>query len=279
MIEVKISNFNNIWLISDIHFGVRSNSLEWIQNIVNYFNNFFIPLIKNNKKDNDICCILGDIFDNRQNIDIDVFNKASDVIEDISKILPVHMICGNHDLYKKNDTDVNSLRGFKNIQNVNVYEVPTILNNGDNCILMLPWLGESFDESKLNNYKIDYIFAHSDIQGFKYDNGKDITKGLSLKDINLKRVYSGHIHKRQENNNWVYLGSPYHTKRSDIDNVKGIYCLHTSDNTHTFYKNDYSPIFQKIHINNLLELTLSQVIGALNNNYTDIIISQDYINT
>ncbi|MEG1142749.1 MAG: metallophosphoesterase, partial [Clostridia bacterium] len=254
MIEVKISNFNNIWLISDIHFGVRSNSLEWIQNIVNYFNNFFIPLIKNNKKDNDICCILGDIFDNRQNIDIDVFNKASDVIEDISKILPVHMICGNHDLYKKNDTDVNSLRGFKNIQNVNVYEVPTILNNGDNCILMLPWLGESFDESKLNNYKIDYIFAHSDIQGFKYDNGKDITKGLSLKDINLKATKSLLLGDIKTNDEGAYEFDMGYKNGFDILTVMGNSSVDTIEKCY-----EVSKRYNKKMMIDLLECSMEKI--------------------
>ena len=36
-----------IWMISDTHFGVRSNSREWMDIIEDYFFNYLIPLLKN----------------------------------------------------------------------------------------------------------------------------------------------------------------------------------------------------------------------------------------
>ncbi|MCK9446225.1 hypothetical protein M0Q50_04970 [bacterium] len=47
-------NFNKIFLLSDTHLGVRTNSLEWIDNINQFFKNFYIPYLKENKKDGDI---------------------------------------------------------------------------------------------------------------------------------------------------------------------------------------------------------------------------------
>ena len=46
--------FNNIFLISDTHLGVRSNSLEWLLNIKNFFYEFYIPFLKKNMHEGDI---------------------------------------------------------------------------------------------------------------------------------------------------------------------------------------------------------------------------------
>jgi DNA repair exonuclease SbcCD nuclease subunit len=71
---------------------------------------------------------------------------------------------------------------------------------------------------------------HTNLDGFKYDNGREITNGVNISNKNIKRVFSGHIHKRQENKKFIYIGSPYHTKRSDINNIKGAYILDTINN-------------------------------------------------
>lgn len=50
------------------------------------------------------------------------------------------MICGNHDSFLKNSTDVNSLNMFRDTPNVVVVDKPAeILLNGQACLLV-PWL-------------------------------------------------------------------------------------------------------------------------------------------
>lgn len=53
--EVNTINikFEKLFLLSDIHFGVRANSLEWLNNQMNFFDNFYIPFLKKNAKKND----------------------------------------------------------------------------------------------------------------------------------------------------------------------------------------------------------------------------------
>lgn len=277
----KYINYNHIFLLADLHFGIRSNSLEWLDNQQSYFNNFYIPFLKENVKENDILFILGDTFDSRQSLDITILNSVISLIEKLSKIIPVHIIIGNHDCAKKYNTDVNSIIAFKYIPNVYIYEKPAIITNQRNKILLLPWIGnKETEENYIRTNSYDYIFAHADINGFKYDNGKEIkTYGVDfLQFKNIKRLFSGHIHKRQEFKNFIYIGSPYHTKRSDIGNTKGIYVFNPNDNTFTFTPNNYSPIFQRITLDGILELTLSEAINVLNNNYTDIILPDKYIN-
>ena len=171
-------------------------------------------------------------------------NKSIDLMRDLSDILPVYMITGNHDIYKKNDTDVNSLIAFRYIPNVTIYEKPTLLTNGKTRILALPWIGNNEKEEKIAKInKPDYIFAHSDISGLHYDNGRQIVKGAKLKGIKgVKMLFSGHVHKRQESKDAIYIGLPYSTKRSDIGNKKGFYIFNPGENKHEFITNKFKEI-------------------------------------
>lgn len=223
---------------------------------------------------------MGDWFDNRQLLDIYVMNSSIDIVVELSKILPVYFLTGNHDIYKKHDTDVNSIAAFKYIPNVTIYEKPIIITNNDSRILVIPWVGNrEYEENYVNANNFEYIFTHSDISGFKYDNGREInTNGIDFFKIKgIKRIFSGHIHKRQEKDHIIYIGSPYHTKRSDIGNDKMLYMFNPKINNVSLTPNNFSPIFQRILLETILELSLDEVQRLLHNNYTDIIVPDKFI--
>ena len=272
-------NFKRIFLISDLHFGVRSNNIEWIENQANFFRNFYIPYLKERVQPGDILFVLGDWYDNRQLLDILVMNTSVDIMIELAEILPVHIITGNHDIYKKQDTDVNSLRSFKYIPNVTIYEKPVVITNGTSKILLLPWVGDK-DKEELyaKSNPTEYLFAHTDINGFKYDNGRRIMRGARLCDMeHYKMIFSGHIHKRQHFQNAIYIGSPYSTKRSDIGNKKAVYLFTPDSGDVDVVMNNYSPVFQRIHLEEILNWTLEKTQRYLENNYTDIIVPDKYI--
>jgi hypothetical protein len=279
-VDTQYIKYNKIHLLSDLHFGVRANSLEWLQNHQNFFRNFYIPYIKEHKKEDDILCILGDWYDNRQLLDIYVMNASIDIVFELAEILPIYFMTGNHDIYKKYDTDVNSIVAFKYIPNVTIFEKPVIITNNQSKILVLPWIGNGeSEEMYVRANKIDYVFAHADISGFRYDNGREIKNGSAdfSKFKNIKRLFSGHIHKRQERGNLIYIGSPYHTKRGDIGNDKGVYIFDPKNNSYDLTYNNFSPIFQRILLEDILELTLEEASKILHNNYTDIVVPDKYI--
>lgn len=279
-LETREVGYKNIFLLSDIHLGVRGNSVEWLSNIKNFFYEFYIPFLRSNIEEGDVLFFLGDFFDNRQSLDISVLNAGLEIMTSLSKLLPVHIMVGNHDIYKKNDTDVNSVSAFKNIRNVYLYEKPTIVSNGSNSILIMPWVGDGdVEENYILSNHTDYIFAHTDISGLKYDNNKIISKGIDVTKIKqLKRLFSGHIHKRQDAGKYIYLGCPYQTKRSDIGNVKGVYKFYPEKNEVSFTKNTYSPVFQRIRLDVILDFTLRETSKVLENNYTDIIVPDAFVN-
>jgi len=279
-LKTRKLKYNKIFLLSDVHFGVRINSLEWLDNHLSFFYNFYIPYLKKNYKEGDILFFLGDWFDNKETIDIKVMDESIKLMATLSSILPIHLMTGNHDIYKKIDTDVNSLSTFKYIPNVYIYEEPIIVTNGSSKILIMPWVGNSEEEENLvNDNKIDYVFAHTTINGFNYDNGRKIEKtGSKLSNLkSVKKLFSGHIHKRQEDRNAIYIGSPYHTKRSDIGNQKAVYLFDPKEDSYNIEYNNYSPVYQRVQLSKILDLSLYDTINILNNNYTDILVTDDLI--
>lgn len=279
---IKI-NSGNVILISDIHFGVSSSSEEWQENINDYFQNWFIPYVRNELKktpDAVICC-LGDVYHDRKSIDIDVNNLCIDIFEQLAQIIPVYIINGNHDLSKKTNKGNSSLRSLGNIDNVTVIKEPMMLQFVEGRkniakVAAIPYLGDCNDENKelvKFDKRADYAFMHTDISKMKFDNGMTIVGAVDAEKF-AGKVISGHIHKRQETDKVVYVGSPYQMSRGDIDNQKGIYKLVLSTGEMIFTPNNYSPIFQKIDITKFLNFTDKERMDALKNNYTDIVIDE-----
>ena len=120
---------SKIFLIGDVHIGLGypNNSDKWFRIHKDYFDNFLLPLLKKEVKDGDIIISLGDFFDNRNIIPIDLMNYGTDIVERISKIAPLHMVIGNHDLWSKSASEINSIRPFRYIPNVYILHVHLIL--------------------------------------------------------------------------------------------------------------------------------------------------------
>lgn len=273
-IDLSKTNIDNTFMIADIHLGVRSGMEEWQENIKNYFYDWFIPLIKRKKNDNSCLFILGDVFDDRKNINIAVNDLAISIFEKLANVLPVYIINGNHDLYKKTNKGVTSLKSIDLIPNVEVITEPTVIKlQNDKSIIAIPFLGDYSQETKvlIQNNKCDYAFMHTDITKMKYDNNMSIIAGVDVNKFGGK-IFSGHIHKRQENENVIYIGSPYQLRRSDIDNQKGVYQLFFNDGSLKFTENHFSPIFQKIFIEDFVKLSKEDQLKLIDNNYNDIII-------
>ena len=249
-----VRKLDQVIFISDVHFGVRNGSIEWLDNITDYFYRFFIPLVEDQirKKHKPCIVIAGDYFDNRQSIDINVLNRAMDVMEKLAGLCPVYAMLGNHDLYKKCDNDITSMRSMENIKNVTLIAKEYVLDVSGVTFLLNSWVGDFKEENRIiaeNKDKYDYLVFHTELSGMTYDNNRPIVGGLNMDiaDDNC-RILSGHIHKRQESKKGIYFGSPYHLTRSDIGNTKGIYIYNIKDGKaeRMFVDNKLSPEFTSV---------------------------------
>lgn len=274
---------NKIWFISDLHFGIRSNSLEWLQIQKDYFNNWLIPLLKKEMQKDDILFVLGDVFDNRQSLNLLVLNTVLEIFEEIAKIIPIHIILGNHDTFRKNSNDINSVKILQYINNVIVYQEPKTLvitkNNISKTLLIMPWRSSIEEELKTfeqyNN--CNYLFCHTDIQGLKYNKTRLVESGSDKNIYNyFQKVFSGHIHYRQIVDNIVMIGCPIPLTRSDANNQKGIYVFDPFNDNLKFFENKYSPKFLKYHLEDVMEMTLEKFNKVIKNNFVDILVNQKW---
>lgn len=264
-------------LISDVHLGCRNASMEWLDNITGYMHDFFVPLLRRTVMNGKtIVIVAGDWYDNRLSIDINVMNRGMDLMREIASVVPVYMITGNHDVYKKNGNDVNSIRYLGLLDGVTVIEQPAVIDFAEMKFLLYPWSGDiKKDTDFISSVDgVDYMIMHDDVKGQTYDNGRKILSGLDAGLFSGRGIYSGHIHKRQENGGVVYIGSPYQLRRSDIGNVCGIYTLDVSgkDVVRTFEPNTFSPVFLKIRLDDVLDMSFETVKGMMSNNYVDFVI-------
>ena len=281
--EVNLQHVDDLIFISDVHFGARAASDEWMDNFVDYFDNFFIPLLRSEVSTGrtPIVVVAGDYFENRNNINIDVLNRGITTIQKIVEVCPVYMMIGNHDIYKKDNLDVNSLVVFEHIKGVTVVKDKLVLRvKSDKTFQLVSWIGDMKKVNKLiakskENY--DYIVLHTEINGMSYDNGRLITNGLNLSSFGDEcRVLSGHIHKRQEGKNALYFGSPYHYRIDDAGNERGIYCFHIDGDivNRVFKVNDYSP---KMVVANFSDYgkNFNNWKDVIKNNYVKIVFEND----
>lgn len=276
-------DINQVVFISDVHFGIRNGSIEWLENQRSYFKEFFIPLLKQQKKQKHKPCVViaGDYFDNRQNVDIAVLNTAIDIMAEIASVCPVYVMIGNHDIYKKSDTDITSLRPMVDMKNVTlIYDKMELEIKGGKRFLLVSWVGDMKKENKIitdNKDKFDYLVFHTELAGMTYANNRPIINGLQIDlcDDNC-RILSGHIHKRQETKKGLYFGSPYQMDRSDIGDQKGIYIftVEGENMTRTFVENNYSPKFLCVRFGDIGR-NPEKWKDIVANNYVDIVFAED----
>ena len=266
-----------VWFITDTHLGVRNNSNEWIDQIREYFFDWFFPMVRKNYKPGDILIHLGDFFDSRQSINLKVLNLGISVAEEFSNIFKdgVYFIVGNHDIWGKTTNDVNSLKTIKWIPGINVYEEPQSIDFNGRSFFLMPWRKDHVAEEATLEAALphDVLCCHTDIRGLKFNKYTTVNEGSeAVKFKKFTKVYSGHIHYAQKLDNINMLGSPYEITRSDMDNTKSITLLDLSDLSETVFVNDFSPRFRKLYFDQILESTPDELEPIFRNNFIDIMI-------
>jgi DNA repair exonuclease SbcCD nuclease subunit len=273
--KIDYSRVKRIFIISDTHFGVRNNSTEWLEIQKDYFRHFFIPLLKREGREGDIVIHSGDTFDSRHSLNLLVMNEGARIMKEISEIMPLVIILGNHDIYRRNSNEVNSVKMLDWLPNIEVYEEPALVKMSGERILLMPWRFSYEESSKcISENPADYLFCHTDVQGMKFNKYTEITDGLDANTFkDFKKVYSGHIHYAQTYKNIRLVGCPYQLTRSDAGNEKGIWLLDLESGEEKYFANNYSPSFVRYLLEGILEKETSEVEELFRNNFVDILIN------
>jgi calcineurin-like phosphoesterase family protein len=275
---------SKIYLIGDTHIGLGyPNSVDkWYKVHKEYFTEFLIPTLKKRIQPGDIIVHLGDLFDNRNVIPINLLNYGMDIVEELSKIAPIHIIIGNHDLWSKSTSEINSIRPFRYIPNVKIHDKVTKIEYNGKKILMMPYIEKRLEQIKFidENRDCEYLFCHSDLNGCKMHLTSIAHKNSDKIDIDnfseFKGVYSGHIHLVQSNKNFTFVGSVFQMDRNDYGDQKGIFVIDTDLETEEFIPNDVSPVFKKVRV---IDEDGVEILETLKNSkdYIDIAISNNLL--
>lgn len=272
------------FIISDTHLGARSNSVEWLDVMRDWFYQDFIPKAKENYRPGDILIHCGDVFDNRQSVNLLVLHEGIRLFEELSSIFVdgIYVIAGNHDVMRKTTNDVSSLDCLKYIPRVNIIKEPLIAEFENTRALFMPWRTNDEEERKcLTENKVqelEYLFCHTNIRNLKFDNSRNVEEGLSIAElVNFRRVYAGHIHWGQVRGNVRMVGNPYQMTRSDAGNQKGWYILDLESGIEEFMENTYSPKFIRVYLNKFLDRSVGELKDICTNNRVDLYVPSSFL--
>jgi metallophosphoesterase superfamily enzyme len=142
---MRLENIRKIFVLGDLHLGVRNNSVEWSDIQTTYLIDYFLKQIEEEGFDpeTDILVQVGDWNHVRESTNTRIYKLSLKIAEVFTKKFKrgVFVILGNHDVYYKDRTDTHSLEGFDRMySNFKIYEKPEILTINSHKFLMLPWI-------------------------------------------------------------------------------------------------------------------------------------------
>lgn len=272
-----------IVLVTDTHFGVRGDSLSFLDNMKKFLDDVFFPYLR----ENGIKTVfhLGDMVDRRKYVN---FNTANRLREDFLEPLrdyDCHFVVGNHDTSFKNTNVVNAMTELVEggrYPYVRVYVGPEEIELDGTKLLVMPWICEenrARAEELFQTSTATIMLGHLEIAGFEMYRGSLVSHGEDVKKLDrFDVIISGHFHHRSTNGQVFYLGSPCEYTWSDYDDPKGFHVFDTDTRELTFVHNPYT-MFHKLWYNDSSEQETIEMIDSLDyafleNKYVKIIVSE-----
>lgn len=210
-------------LITDTHFGVKQNSITWLNSQKRFIYEQFIPKLTELSNSGETFEIvhLGDVFDSRSSISTLIATEVVEIFKKLCEIKgceKITIIAGNHDFYSPNSDEIDSINLLlNNSSKINIVSTDIQIHEKD-C-LYVPWY-KWFDQDNIqkliDEYNIKHVFTHADI----------ITSPVYIKNAN---IFSGHTHNIYIKNNIYNLGSCYHLNFGDFNSPRGYYIMYEKD--------------------------------------------------
>lgn len=240
--------FKKAAVCTDLHVGLRSNSIEHNNDCLQFFDWF----IKTAKKEGcETCLFLGDWHHHRASVNILSLSYSVRILEMLDAAFDhVYMIPGNHDLYYREKRDTHSIEWAKNFKNITI--VNDWFNEGN--VVIAPWLVGD-DYKRLNTMGGQYLFGHLELPFFRMnahvempDHGELSTSHVS----GFNTVFSGHFHKRQNKGNVWYIGNCFPHNYSDVDDDdRGMMVLEWGKEP-TFHAWPDAPLFRVLNLSEIV---------------------------
>ena len=241
--------FKKVACFTDIHFGLKSNSQTHNQDCEDFVDWFISEALKEGA---DTCIFLGDWHHNRNSINLTTLDSSLKSLEKLGAAFEQFFwFPGNHDLYYKDKREVHSSAFGRHIPGVTVVEKVTTI--GD--VTLVPWLVG--DEWKtISQVKSKYMFGHFELPLFYMnamvqmpDHGELQAKHF----VNQDYVFSGHFHKRQNQDKIWYIGNAFpHNFADTWDDERGMMFMEWGG-TPQFRAWPDAPKFRTLKLSQLLD--------------------------
>jgi len=214
--------FKKAAVFTDIHFGLKSNSLQHNQDCEKFVD-WFISQAK--KEGCETCFFLGDYNHHRASINIHTMQYGLRALEKLNDNFDrVFFIPGNHDLYYRDRRDIHSVEWAKHLPNVEIVNDWFITKD----VVIAPWLVQE-DWKKLQKLGGKYLFGHFELPKFYMNAMVEMPDHGELSDAHMhgfEKVFTGHFHKRQSRNNVWYIGNSFPHNYADAgDDARGMMIL------------------------------------------------------
>ena len=214
--------FKKVAVCTDIHFGLKSNSLVHNQDCSDFVD-WFIDTARANGCETGM--FLGDWSHHRASINMQTLQYSLRSLEKLSAAFDrFYFIPGNHDLYYRDRRDIYSTEWARHIPNIQI--VNDWFTDGD--VTIAPWLVGD-DLKRVPKLQSKYVFGHFELPHFKMNAMVEMPDHGELKIENFKgieNVYSGHFHLRQHKNNINYIGNCFPHNFADAgDKARGMMIL------------------------------------------------------
>jgi DNA repair exonuclease SbcCD nuclease subunit len=217
-----MSLFKKVAVCTDIHFGLKSNSLVHNQDCSNFID-WFIKTAKENGCETGM--FLGDWSHQRAALNMQTLQYSLRSLEKLSAAFDrFYFIPGNHDLYYRDKRDIYSTEWARHIPNIQI--VNDWFQDGD--VVIAPWLVGD-DHKKIPKLKGQYMFGHFELPHFKMNAMVEMPDHGEIQVDhfgNFDRVFSGHFHLRQQKKNIHYIGNCFPHNYADAgDTARGMMTL------------------------------------------------------
>lgn len=217
-----MSLFKKVAVCTDIHFGLKSNSLQHNQDCSDFID-WFIATAKEQGCETGM--FLGDWHHHRASINLQTLHFSLRSLQKLSAAFDnFYFIPGNHDLYYRDKRDIHGAEWAQHLPNIHV------CNDwfSDGGVTIAPWLVGD-DHKRIQKLNSQYVFGHFELPHFKMnamvempDHGEIHVDHFS----GVGEVYSGHFHLRQHKRNINYIGNCFPHNFADAgDEARGMMVL------------------------------------------------------
>ena len=195
--------FHKTAVCTDIHFGLKSNSLVHNQDCSDFIDWF---IAKAKEEGCETGMFLGDWHHHRASINLQTLHFSLKSLQKLSAAFDnFYFIPGNHDLYYRDKRDIHGAEWAQHLPNIHV--INDWFHEGN--VTIAPWLvGDDHKQiQKLNSH---YVFGHFELPHFKMNAMVEMPDCGEIHVDHFSgvgEVYSGHFHLRQHKQNINYIGN------------------------------------------------------------------------